>query len=84
MLESGADVQDRTDDGRTALQFARGDENVNILLQHGADLCLFVCRALAELWPHSLTSQCSSPSKMDSRRAYLDLVRVRARQRLGR
>uniref|UniRef100_A0A7S0PZZ6 Ankyrin repeat domain-containing protein n=1 Tax=Coccolithus braarudii TaxID=221442 RepID=A0A7S0PZZ6_9EUKA len=62
LLNCGANVDDHIDDGRTALQFAAGDDNVNVLLQHGADLC----QALSSPWHF----------KMDSRRPRLMKMRI--------
>ena len=63
LLQCGANVDERIEDGRTALQFAAGEDNVNVLLDHGADLC----QALL------------SPShfKMDSRRPRLLKIRIK-------
>lgn len=64
LIRLGADVHDRIDDGRTALHFADGEENVAVLLDNGADLAA----TLRSPWHF----------KMDSRRPLL--MKIRARQ----
>jgi ankyrin repeat protein len=62
LLQNGANVHDRLDNGRTALHFAEGQEIIDLLLEYGADLK----QTLASPWHF----------KMDSRRPHLMRIHV--------